>query len=72
MHHLDMTLDQMLARRPLPECADYRTPLRNLYLCGAGSHPGGGVTGLPGHNAASAVVEDLGRSGGLAPGRRGA
>lgn len=58
MHHVDMTPDQMLDQRPLPSCANYRTPIRNLYLCGSGSHPGGGVTGMPGHNAAQAVIQD--------------
>jgi len=42
--------------------ADYRMPIAGLYLCGAGAHPGGGVTGAPGHNAAQAVIADL-RSG---------
>jgi phytoene dehydrogenase-like protein len=42
--------------------ADYRMPIAGLYLCGAGAHPGGGVTGAPGHNAAQAVISDL-RSG---------
>jgi phytoene dehydrogenase-like protein len=41
--------------------ADYRMPLDGLYLCGAGAHPGGGVTGAPGHNAAVAVIGDLKR-----------
>jgi len=59
MHHVDMTLDQMLGARPLPECAAYRTPLDGLYLCGSGCHPGGGVTGVPGHNAAQTVIRDL-------------
>lgn len=59
MHHLDMTIDQMLAARPLPGCSAYRTPLDGLYLCGSGCHPGGGVTGVPGHNAAQQVIRDL-------------
>ncbi len=59
MHHIDMTPDQMLALRPLPECSAYRTPVRSLYLCGSGTHPGGGVSGMPGHNAAAAVIADL-------------
>jgi phytoene dehydrogenase-like protein len=57
--HLDQTLNQMLSFRPTPECSNYRTPILGLYLCGAGTHPGGGVTGAPGHNAAQAVIEDL-------------
>ena len=62
MHHIDMTPDQMLGRRPLPGWADYRTPVQGLYLCGSGCHPGGGVTGMPGHNAAMAVLKDLGQA----------
>jgi len=56
--HLDQTLNQMLAFRPLVGWARYRTPIEHLYLCGAGTHPGGGVTGACGHNAAQAVLED--------------
>jgi phytoene dehydrogenase-like protein len=41
--------------------ADYRGPLRGLYHCGSGGHPGGGVTGAPGHNAAATIARDLGR-----------
>ncbi len=59
MHHVDMTIDQMLAARPLPGCAAYRTPVDGLYLCGSGCHPGGGVSGVPGHNAAQTVIRDL-------------
>lgn len=51
-----MGLDQMLVMRPIPEWSRYETPIRNLYLCGAGSHPGGGVTGAPGYNAARAAL----------------
>jgi phytoene dehydrogenase-like protein len=56
--HIDQTLNQMLSFRPLPECSNYRTPLNGLYLCGAGTHPGGGVSGEPGYNAAHALLED--------------
>ena len=49
----------MLAARPLPELSGYRAPLKGLYLCGAGMHPWGEVTGAPGHNAAQAVIRDL-------------
>ena len=66
MHHVDMTIDQMLGARPLPGCAAYRTPLSGLYLCGSGCHPGGGVSGVPGHNAAQTVIRDL---NGVAAGR---
>jgi phytoene dehydrogenase-like protein len=59
IRHLDIVPAQMLARRPLPGFARYRTPLPGLYLCGAGTHPGGEVTGAPGHNAAQAILQDL-------------
>jgi phytoene dehydrogenase-like protein len=52
-------LDQLFSLRPHPRAAQYRTPIRGLYLCGSGSHPGGGVTGAPGHNAARRVMSDL-------------
>ena len=52
-------LDQILSMRPHPKAAQYRTPIQNLYLCGSGAHPGGGVTGAPGHNAAHQVIADL-------------
>ena len=58
IRHLDILPHQMFANRPLPDWSDYRTPIRGLYLCGAGTHPGGEVTGAPGHNAAHAVLED--------------
>jgi phytoene dehydrogenase-like protein len=54
--HGAMSLDQLWAARPLLGHADYRGPIRNLFMCGAGTHPGGGVTGLPGRNAAREVV----------------
>lgn len=52
-------LDQLLDRRPLAEASTYRTPVTGYYLCGSGAHPGGGVTGAPGHNAAHRVLADL-------------
>lgn len=55
--HGEMTLDQALFMRPVPGWAGYRLPPRGLYLCGAGAHPGGGVTGIPGRNAARAVLQ---------------
>ena len=61
-NHIDMTLDQMFARRP-PTGLGYRTGVRWLYLSGAGTFPGGGVSGLPGKNAAMAILGDLGRKG---------
>ncbi len=54
-----MGLDQLLFMRPFPGYAQYQTPIRNLFLCGAGTHPGGGLTGAPGWNAAQAVLADL-------------
>ena len=59
--HGALTLDQLWAARPLLGHADYRAPLAGLYLCGAGAHPGGGVTGAPGHNCAREVLRDFGR-----------
>jgi phytoene dehydrogenase-like protein len=58
--HGQMGLDQLLVMRPVPGWSQYRTPLGNLYLCGAGTHPGGGVTGAPGYNAAREVARALG------------
>jgi phytoene dehydrogenase-like protein len=57
--HLDMSLGQMFLFRPLPELAYYKTPLEGLYLTGASTHPGGGVSGASGRNAAHAVLSDL-------------
>ncbi len=56
--HGKMGLDQLFSARPMLGHADYRMPLSGLYLCGAGAHPGGGVTGAPGHNAAQAILAD--------------
>jgi phytoene dehydrogenase-like protein len=60
--HGEMTPDQLLFMRPVRGWADYRTPIRQLYLCGAGTHPGGGVTGANGRNAAREVIRDRRRS----------
>ena len=57
-------LDQLFSLRPHPQAARYRAPVAGLYLCGSGSHPGGGVSGAPGHNAARRVLKDLGRRAG--------
>ncbi len=54
----DMSLDQLFFMRPVPGYADYRTPVRGLYLCGSCTHPGGGVMGAPGHNAAREILRD--------------
>jgi len=56
--HGDMALDQLFAMRPLWGWARYRTPVANLYLCGSGTHPGGGVMGAPGRNAAREILRD--------------
>lgn len=76
-NHIDMTLDQMFSRRP-PTALGYRTEAPWLYLSGAGTFPGGGLSGMPGKNAAMAVLGDLGRRGsrrarlsGLSAARRG-
>src|SRR5205807_440247 len=60
-HHGEMSLDQLFAFRPLIGWAQYRTPIEGLYLCGAGTHPGGGVTGAPGLNASREIIKDLKR-----------
>ena len=52
-------LDQIFSLRPHPSAAKYRTPLKGLYLCGSGSHPGGAISGAPGHNGARRVIRDL-------------
>lgn len=57
--HGEITPDQAFNLRPVSGYADYRTPLPGLYLCGSGAHPGGGVTGIPGHNAAHVVIGDM-------------
>ena len=56
--HGNMTLDQLWAARPVLGHGSYRGPLKGLYMCGAGTHPGGGVTGAPGHNCAHALLAD--------------
>lgn len=58
--HGQMDLDQLLFMRPTPGWGQYRTPIGGLYLCGAGTHPGGGLTGAPGYNAAREVLKDIG------------
>jgi phytoene dehydrogenase-like protein len=57
--HGALSLDQLFAARPQLGYANYRMPLAGLYLCGSGAHPGGGVTGAPGHNAANEIIRDL-------------
>lgn len=57
-YHLDMTLDQMIFLRPLPEIANYKTPIKGLYLTGAGTHPGGSISGMPGRNCANVFLSE--------------
>ncbi|KAM3757339.1 hypothetical protein ACB098_02G180400 [Castanea mollissima] len=57
--HGAMGLDSLFLMRPIKGWSDHRTPIRGLYMCGSGSHPGGGVMGAPGHNAAHVVLQDL-------------
>jgi phytoene dehydrogenase-like protein len=56
--HGDINMGQLFFMRPVPGWAHYRTPVKKLYLCGAGTHPGGGVTGAPGYNAARTIIKD--------------
>ncbi len=59
--HGQLSLDQLFSARPMLGYADYRTPISGLYMCGAGTHPGGGVSGAPGHNAAREILRDMKR-----------
>ena len=65
--HGDLNLEQLFFMRPVPGWSRYRTPVEGLYLCGAGAHPGGGVTGAPGYNAALQVLRDRARRRWRAP-----
>jgi beta-carotene ketolase (CrtO type) len=56
-YHIDMTLDQMVFLRPLPELANYKTPINGLFLTGAGTHPGGSISGMPGRNCARVFLK---------------
>ena len=56
--HGEMTLDQFLHMRPVPGYAQYRTPVSGYWVCGAGTHPGGVLNGLPGRNAAREILRD--------------
>jgi phytoene dehydrogenase-like protein len=58
IYHGEMTLDQLFFMRPVPGWARYSSPVEGLYLCGAGTHPGGGVTGASGYNAAQEILRD--------------
>lgn len=66
----EITPDQLFSFRPIPFYGDYRTPIRNLYLCGAGTHPGGGVMGVPGRNASTMMLRDARRAGSIDRARR--
>ena len=57
--HGQLSLNQLFSARPALGYAAYRGPIKGLYHCGSGAHPGGGVTGAPGHNAAHAILRDL-------------
>jgi phytoene dehydrogenase-like protein len=58
--HGELSLEQLFFQRPAPHYADYRSPIRGLYQCGSSTHPGGGVSGIPGHNAAREILKDWG------------
>jgi phytoene dehydrogenase-like protein len=58
LYHAEIALDQIFFMRPLPGWARYGTPVKNLYLCGSGTHPGGSVTGLPGYYAAKNILKN--------------
>jgi phytoene dehydrogenase-like protein len=62
LYHAEMALDQIFFMRPVPGWSRYRTPIENLFLCGSGTHPGGGITGLPGYYAAREVLKKRGRN----------
>ena len=59
IHHGEQSLDQSFTFRPLIGWAQYRTPIRGLFLCGAGTHPGGGISGGSGRNAAREIIKDF-------------
>jgi phytoene dehydrogenase-like protein len=59
--HGALTLDQLFSARPVLGHGNYRSPIKGLYMCGSGTHPGGGVTGAPGHNAAREILRDFRR-----------
>jgi phytoene dehydrogenase-like protein len=56
--HGELALQQLFFLRPSPQWSNYRTPIRNMYMCGSSTHPGGCITGAPGRNAAFAILED--------------
>ena len=56
--HGELSADQLFWQRPAAHWSDYRTPVRGLFQCGSSTHPGGGVSGIPGHNAAREILKD--------------
>ena len=58
----ELTMDQLMFNRPIPGYAQYKTPIKNLYMCGSSTHPGGGVMGAPGANAAREILRDMNKS----------
>jgi len=62
LYHAEMALDQIFFMRPVPGWSGYQTPIENLYLCGSGTHPGGGITGLPGYYAARKILKNWPRT----------
>lgn len=70
-NHIEMSIDQLLGFRPSPSLSGYKTPIDGLFLTGAGTHPGGGITGVPGRNAAQVALAEIGgRSAGARAARR--
>jgi phytoene dehydrogenase-like protein len=63
----ELTFDQLLFNRPVPGYAQYRSPIRDLWMCGSSTHPGGGVMGAPGRNAAAEILREIGGRGSLLP-----
>lgn len=61
IYHAELALDQIFFMRPVPGWARYRTPIKNLFLCGSGTHPGGAISGLPGHYAAKEIIKSWAR-----------
>ena len=61
LYHAEMALDQIFFMRPVAGWSRYHTPIENLYLCGSGTHPGGGITGLPGYYAAQEILKNRSR-----------
>jgi phytoene dehydrogenase-like protein len=63
----ELTFDQLLFNRPVPGYAQYRSPIRDLWMCGSSTHPGGGVMGAPGRNAAAEILREIGGRGSILP-----